>query len=230
MLPFTRVQLEGYHLAPTDWSYAPANHKQLNLTSLSVTVTVSPYRGHNEETKCNTRVIFPQESTTNCVTFQGGQPCCSKQSRKRGRKAHLRKTTNWTHEEGRGNGIRCLKELNELLMSFNRCGPVVHTDALWLGASPDGLLYDPLERPSFGLVEIKCPNVQKLHRWQVPQTKGKPLTLLASPVVAANYRTFFNRCQRWRLFCCEFTETMLCYIVWNRKLICFSSTYMLKYL
>ena len=30
----------------------------------------------------------------------------------------------------------------------------------WFGASPDGLVYDPLERPTCGLVEIKCPNAQ----------------------------------------------------------------------
>lgn len=45
-------------------------------------------------------------------------------------------------------------------MNLAKCGLVVHPDALWLGVSPDGLEDDPLERPSFGLVEIKCPNVQ----------------------------------------------------------------------
>lgn len=30
---------------------------------------------------------------------------------------------------------------------------------MWTGdSSPDGLVYGPLERSSFGLVEIKCPN------------------------------------------------------------------------
>ena len=48
-----------------------------------------------------------------------------------------------------------LKNLN-----LRKCGLVIHPDAPWLGASPDGLVYDPLERPSFGLVEMKCPNAQ----------------------------------------------------------------------
>lgn len=48
-----------------------------------------------------------------------------------------------------------LKNLN-----LTKCGLVIHPDAPWLGASPDGLVYDPLERPSFGLVEMKCPNAQ----------------------------------------------------------------------
>ncbi|KAL1268625.1 hypothetical protein QQF64_033988 [Cirrhinus molitorella] len=46
-----------------------------------------------------------------------------------------------------------LKNLN-----LRKCGLVIHPDAPWLGASPDGLVYDLLERPSFGLFEIKCPN------------------------------------------------------------------------
>ena len=39
------------------------------------------------------------------------------------------------------------------------CGFVVHPDAPWLGASPDGLVFDPEEEAQFGLVESKCPNV-----------------------------------------------------------------------
>ncbi|KAK7915509.1 hypothetical protein WMY93_011270 [Mugilogobius chulae] len=45
-------------------------------------------------------------------------------------------------------------------LNLSQCGPVIHPDAPWLGASPDGLIYDPLERPKCGLVEMKCPNVQ----------------------------------------------------------------------
>lgn len=40
-----------------------------------------------------------------------------------------------------------------------KCGFVVQPDAPWIGASPDGVVFDPLEQPQFGLVEIKCPNI-----------------------------------------------------------------------
>lgn len=40
------------------------------------------------------------------------------------------------------------------------CGFVIHPDAPWLGASPDGLIFDPSEPCQFGLIEIKCPNVK----------------------------------------------------------------------
>ncbi|CAB1314849.1 unnamed protein product [Coregonus sp. 'balchen'] len=42
--------------------------------------------------------------------------------------------------------------------NYTPCGFVIHPDALWLGSSPDGLIYDPIKSPQFGLLEIKCPN------------------------------------------------------------------------
>ena len=36
------------------------------------------------------------------------------------------------------------------------CGLVMNPSLPWLGASPDGIVHDPLE-PSVGLLEIKCP-------------------------------------------------------------------------
>ena len=40
-----------------------------------------------------------------------------------------------------------------------QCGFLIHPDAPWMGASPDGIVFDPNGEPVFGLVEIKCPNV-----------------------------------------------------------------------
>lgn len=37
---------------------------------------------------------------------------------------------------------------------------VIHPQVPWLGALPDGLVYDPSVTFSYGLVEIKCPNVK----------------------------------------------------------------------
>lgn len=45
-------------------------------------------------------------------------------------------------------------------VNFTPCGLVIHPDAPWLGASPDGLVFDPSAQPPFGLLEIKCPNVK----------------------------------------------------------------------
>lgn len=43
-----------------------------------------------------------------------------------------------------------------LCVNWSPCGLVVHPEAPWLGALPHGLVYDPNETPSFGLVQVKC--------------------------------------------------------------------------
>ncbi|GAA6234552.1 uncharacterized protein LOC108884047 [Lates japonicus] len=43
-----------------------------------------------------------------------------------------------------------------MCVNWYPCGMVVHPNAPWLGAQPDGLVYDPNEKPSFGLVHIRC--------------------------------------------------------------------------
>ena len=45
-------------------------------------------------------------------------------------------------------------------VNYSPCGLIVHPDAPWIGASPDGVVFDPTEHPQFGLVEMKCPNVK----------------------------------------------------------------------
>ncbi len=40
------------------------------------------------------------------------------------------------------------------------CGFIVHPDAPWLDSSPDGVILDPSGNPPFGLLEVKCPNIQ----------------------------------------------------------------------
>lgn len=42
-----------------------------------------------------------------------------------------------------------------LCVNWSPCGLVVHPNAPWLGAIPDGLVYDPKETSSFGLVHIQ---------------------------------------------------------------------------
>lgn len=40
------------------------------------------------------------------------------------------------------------------------CGFVIHPDAPWLGASPDGLIFDPSKSCQFGLIEMKFPKIK----------------------------------------------------------------------
>ncbi|XP_041837562.1 uncharacterized protein LOC121637448 [Melanotaenia boesemani] len=47
-----------------------------------------------------------------------------------------------------------------LCVNWSPCGLVVHPNAPWLAAIPDGLVYDPKEQSSHGLLHIKCAHLQ----------------------------------------------------------------------
>ncbi|XP_033990794.1 uncharacterized protein LOC117486462 isoform X1 [Trematomus bernacchii] len=52
--------------------------------------------------------------------------------------------------------LEALREYcKKMCVNFSTCGLVVQPSAPWLGALPDGLVYDPKEMPSYGLVHIK---------------------------------------------------------------------------
>lgn len=47
-------------------------------------------------------------------------------------------------------------------VNYSPCGLILHPDAPWLGASLDGVVFDPTKYPQCGLVEIKCPTVKNI--------------------------------------------------------------------
>lgn len=56
-------------------------------------------------------------------------------------------------EEMKGRALR--EYCQRLGVKFHSCGLIVHPDVPWLGAAPDGLIYDASEAQSFGLVSFK---------------------------------------------------------------------------
>lgn len=65
-------------------------------------------------------------------------------------------------------------------VNYSPCGLIIHPDAPWLGASPDGVVFDPTEYPQFGLVEMKCPNVKNIVDCKYLQMDHGLLTLKKS--------------------------------------------------
>ena len=51
--------------------------------------------------------------------------------------------------------VKEFKELTGPQMEVFKCGLLVHPDIYWMGCSPDGIIYDPNESPSVGILEIK---------------------------------------------------------------------------
>ncbi|XDV26738.1 hypothetical protein PO909_030373 [Leuciscus waleckii] len=160
---FPKVPLEGYHLQQTECSFAiMTDQEKLHLSSLSVTLTQS----HQIEEATRSQSATPEwhslrkERVTAShfreVSHVRGTSTAEKLAERiiRGTRQTPLMKRGLEMEAGALKDYAVLKNLN-----LTKCGLVVHPDAPWLGASPDGLVYDPLERPSFGLVEMKCPNV-----------------------------------------------------------------------
>ncbi|KAL6487810.1 hypothetical protein MHYP_G00044360 [Metynnis hypsauchen] len=161
--PFPSLPLEGYHLSPPEYSFVPTHQEQLHLSSLSVTLSQSHLI--EEATRCQSatpewhslrreRVTASHFREVSHVRGPGAAESLAERIIRGTRQtAHMKRGLEM--ETGALKDYAVLKNLN-----LTKCGLVIHPDASWLGASPDGLVYDPLERPSFGLVEIKCPNAQ----------------------------------------------------------------------
>lgn len=61
-------------------------------------------------------------------------------------------------EEMKGDALR--EYCRHMCINWYPCGLIVHPNAPWLGAIPDGLVYDPNEHSKFGLVHAKCISCQ----------------------------------------------------------------------
>ena len=51
--------------------------------------------------------------------------------------------------------VKEFKELSGAQVKVFKCGLLIHPDICWMGCSPDGIIYDPNENPSVGILEIK---------------------------------------------------------------------------
>lgn len=52
--------------------------------------------------------------------------------------------------------VALVEYCRRLYVNWSPCGLVVHPSAPWLGAVPDGLVYDPKVAKNFGLVHVQC--------------------------------------------------------------------------
>lgn len=161
--PFPQLPLDDYHIAPTDCSFVPTSQEQLHLYSL--TVTLSQSRAIEASTRTQSAAPEWHHLRKERVTASRFREVCHVRGdrsaenlaeriiRGQTQTAHMRRGLNM--EAAALKDYATMKNVN-----LTQCGLVIHPEAPWLGATPDGLVYDPLERPAFGLVEIKCPNAQ----------------------------------------------------------------------
>ncbi|CAB1314609.1 unnamed protein product [Coregonus sp. 'balchen'] len=141
--PFPKVPLDGYHLQPTDCTYEiMTDQEKLHLSSLSVTLSQSHLI--EEATRCQSdtpkwhslRKERVAASHFREVSHVRGTSTAEKLAERiiRGTRQTPLMKRGLEMEAGALKDYAVLKNLN-----LTKCGLVVHPDAPWLGASPDGL-------------------------------------------------------------------------------------------
>ncbi|XP_067271626.1 uncharacterized protein [Pseudorasbora parva] len=160
--PQPSVPLQNYRLQPSSCMYVCTEPQQLHCKSLEVTWDMA----HKYE--CATRdqsscTEWHQLRRHRLTASRFREICQVRENTEEGLANRILQGTRQTAAMKRGLELEAdaiweycqIKRVNHY-----PCGLVIHPDAPWLGASPDGLIFDPSEQCQFGLVEIKCPNVK----------------------------------------------------------------------
>ncbi len=160
--PRPSVPLQGYRLQPSSCMFVCTEPQQLHHRSLEVTWDMA----HNFE--CATReqsscTEWHQLRRHRLTASRFREICQVRENSEESLANRILQGTRQTAAMKRGLELEAdaiceycqMKRVNHY-----PCGFVIHPDAPWLGASPDGLIFDPSEPCQFGLIEMKCPNVK----------------------------------------------------------------------
>ncbi|XP_029955469.1 uncharacterized protein LOC115394311 isoform X2 [Salarias fasciatus] len=160
--PPPSLPLHSYRLQPSSCMFVCSEQQQLHLKSLEVTWDMA----HKYE--CATRTQsscaeWYQLRRPRLTASRFREICQVRENAEDSLADRMLQGTRQTAAMKRGLEMEAdaiweycqLKRVNHYT-----CGFVIHPDASWLGASPDGLIFDPSEQSQFGLIEIKCPNVK----------------------------------------------------------------------
>ncbi|XP_037535870.1 uncharacterized protein LOC119412904 isoform X1 [Nematolebias whitei] len=177
--PRPSLPLKNYHLQPSKSMFVCSEPQQLHLKSMEVTWDMV------NKFECATRAqsTCPEwhQLRRHRLTASRFREICQVQDKSEEDLANrLLQGTYQTAAMKRGLELEAdaiweycqIKRVNHY-----PCGFVIHPDAPWLGASPDGLIFDPSEPCQFGLIEIKCPNVKSYVDCPYLQMKSGKLEL-----------------------------------------------------
>uniref|UniRef100_A0A671VQF8 YqaJ viral recombinase domain-containing protein n=1 Tax=Sparus aurata TaxID=8175 RepID=A0A671VQF8_SPAAU len=157
------LPLDGHRLDPTTCSFVCTHQQHLNLMSLNITfdmarsieVATREQSGSAEWHSLRKMRLTSSRFREVChVRGNSSAENLAERIRKGGVQTALMK---------RGLALEpvAVQEYAHIKnVSYWPSGFVIHPDAPWLGSSPDGVVFDPMEAPPFGLVEVKCPNVK----------------------------------------------------------------------
>lgn len=180
--PRPSLPLDNYHLPPSNFMFVCTKSQQLHLKSLEVSLDMV----HKFEcaTRAQSKCAEWHDLRRPRVTASRFREICQvKECAEDSLANRILQGTRQTAAMKRGIKLEAdaiweycqIKQVNHY-----PCGFVIHPDAPWLGASPDGLIFDPSESCEFGLVEIKCPNVKSYVDCPYLQMKSGQLALKKS--------------------------------------------------
>ncbi|XP_034064746.1 uncharacterized protein LOC117541720 isoform X1 [Gymnodraco acuticeps] len=160
--PTPHLPIEGYVILPCDLPLVCSEEEQLLMNSLSVDLEMS--HKIEEATREQSSSSEWHLLRTPRVTASRFREICHVrgESSANSLAERILKGTRQTAEMRRGAEMEptVAAEYSRLAnVNYSPCGLVIHPSTPWLGASPDGVVFDPTEYPQFGLVEFKCPNV-----------------------------------------------------------------------
>nr|XP_055056334.1 uncharacterized protein LOC129440816 isoform X2 [Misgurnus anguillicaudatus] len=177
------LPLEGHYLAPSDCMFVCTEEELLHLQSLNTQLDMA--QKIEEATREQSSCPDWHQLRRSRVTASRFREICHVRglSSAESLAERIIRGTRQTAEMRRGAEMESevTVEYSKLKnVNYSPCGLIIHPDAPWLGASPDGVIFDPTECPQFGLVEIKCPNVKNIFDCKYLQMDNGFLTLKKS--------------------------------------------------
>ncbi|KAJ4926853.1 hypothetical protein JOQ06_014598 [Pogonophryne albipinna] len=160
--PTPHLPIEGYVILPCDLPLVCSEEEQLHMNSLSVDLEMShKIEEATREQSSSSEWHLLRKPRVTASRFR--EICHVRgESSANSLAERILKGTRQTAEMRRGAEMEptVAAEYSRLAnVNYSPCGLVIHPSTPWLGASPDGVAFDPTEYPQFGLVEFKCPNV-----------------------------------------------------------------------
>ncbi|XP_051954592.1 uncharacterized protein LOC127624027 [Xyrauchen texanus] len=229
--PSPPLSLEGYYLAPTECTFVCSEEQSLHLQSLNMTLDMA----QKIEAVTRDQSSCPEwhDLRKPRVTASRFREMCHVRglSSAESLAEHIIRGCRQTAEMRRGAEMESevTVEYSKLRnVNYSPCGLIVHPDAPWIGASPDGVVFDPTEHPQFELVEVKCPKVKNFVDCKYLQMEYGAISLSKKK---NNY--WSPECigvtlwcgLRKIILCSASTVTQPCIKLLERRLIIFTSTH-----
>ncbi|XP_034092199.1 uncharacterized protein LOC117559516 isoform X1 [Gymnodraco acuticeps] len=163
--PTPHLPIEGYVILPCDLPLVCSEEEQLHMNSLSVDLEMShKIEEATREQSSSSEWHLLRKPRVTASRFR--EICHVRgESSANSLAEPILKGTRQTAEMRRGAEMEptVAAEYSRLAnVNYSPCGLVIHPSTPWLGASPDGVVFDRTEYPQFGLVEFKCPKLCRL--------------------------------------------------------------------